>query len=359
MLDAYNLHGREAARKTFAGLAHSDRSLVSLLAADDSTGLERFAIHWAKEALGPQPERDWVIEGLIAAGDVAILVGEAGTKKTYLSLDAGICVSHGLPWLGFDTGQGTVLVVDEESGPERLNRRLGQLMRAHDAGADTPLAYVSLQTLNLREEDEANALGALIEKTGARLVIIDALADVMLGADENNVRDVQPVFHRLRTLASRYRCAFVVIHHANKAGGYRGSSAIKGAVDLMLYVENKPDSPVIEITAEKCRDDLPPKRAAHIDFRGDSVVITEADVANSPPTFGKAQRYVLRYLRDHGPSLMMDIKAHADMCTARSARDAVYSLTEQGLTERVDPGGQGVEATYALTAKGKKVAVTV
>ncbi len=67
-----------------------------------------------------------------------------------------------------------------------------------------------------------------IRDVDAKLVIIDALADVMAGGDENSVKDTQPVFMQLRKIAEETGAAILVIHHVNKMGDYRGSTAIPG-----------------------------------------------------------------------------------------------------------------------------------
>ncbi len=74
----------------------------------------------------------WVIDGIFSAGSVSVLVGEPGSKKTWLMLDAAVAVANGDEWLGHATKQMTTLVIDEESGVARLNRRLSTLMRGHD-----------------------------------------------------------------------------------------------------------------------------------------------------------------------------------------------------------------------------------
>jgi RecA-family ATPase len=63
----------------------------------------RFKITWAAEALQPQPPIPWIIEKLFAAGSVNLLVGEAGSKKTYALIDAAVCVACGKPWLEYPT----------------------------------------------------------------------------------------------------------------------------------------------------------------------------------------------------------------------------------------------------------------
>lgn len=114
-----------------------------------------------------------------------------------------------------------------------LQGRLGDVMRGHDAPAELPLAYTCLEGFNFGDEADAQRLSRIIEEVGAQLVIIDALVDVMLGRDENLVKDVQPVLYNLRKVAQDRQCAIVLIHHANRGGSYRCSSALKGAVKFV------------------------------------------------------------------------------------------------------------------------------
>ena len=309
----------------------------------------RYVIHTAAEALQPQEPVEWIVDGLISANTVNLLIGEGGTKKTYCALDMGVCVATGSDWLDFATFPYPVLFIDEESGPKRLARRLGDVLRGHYADETTPLSYVSLAGLNFRDQAGIDGLHYLIGKTGARLVFVDALADVMLGGDENAVRDVQPVFHGLRTVANATEAAIFVIHHANRtSGGYRGSSAMHGAVDLMLKVESKTESPNIDFSCDKARDIEPVKFAATIHFEPGQVWLSPAIVTPGVAKLSKGERYVLRYLEDHGDSEVCEIMAHADTCAPGTARNAIYALTDRGRLERKDSGGPGEKAVYGL-----------
>jgi hypothetical protein len=185
-------------------------------------------------------------------------------------------------------------------------------------------------------------------------VVIDALADVMPGADENSVQDVQPLFMALRSIAEATQAALVVIHHKNKGGGYRGSTAMKGAVDLLLKVESRPDELRVAFESEKARDVGRIEFAALANFGEGIFNLSPAVVVQSGSTFPKSQRYVLRYLSEHGPATVDDIMGHADVCAGTTARKALYTLTDKGYTTRVDDGGRGAPATYDLTEQGKK-----
>jgi DNA-binding MarR family transcriptional regulator len=327
--------------------------------ADSTTAEARFTLHSASEALQPQPPIDWIVESLFAQGTVSMIVGNPGCKKTYSMIDLAVCAAMGKPWLGFETKKVPVLLIDEESGVRRINSRLGDTMRGHGAAEDIPLKYTALARFNLRSQTGENArpsdLHILEEKivdTKAKLVIIDALADIMPGGDENLVKDIQPVFMGLRQVADNTQSAMIVIHHANKSGDYRGSSAILGALDVMVTVESKPGSPNVDFEVTKHRDGTPGQFAAVANFSDDQFSLTASQVVKRQK-LGEPFLYVLRYLMTNGNSLMKDIIARADTCSEPSAKKAIYDLAKLGLISRTDDGSSGKKATYGLTEQGK------
>lgn len=319
----------------------------------------------AADALKPQPPIQWLVDGLLSEGSLSLLVGEAGSKKTWLAIDLAICVANGQAWLNRPTHAGPVLLIDEESGSRRLARRLGQALRGHAAGAATPLHWCSLAAFNFSEMEDVNRLHGLILRTGARLVVVDALADVMPGKDENAVKDVQPIFQTLRRMAESTQAALLVIHHSNKAGGYRGSTAIKGAVDNMFLVEAKSDSDRLEVRSEKVRDVEPLAFAAHAFFESDPWGNLERFYLKSTTHRSEAihlpasHEYVLGYLVDHGPSDLETIAAAATVCTYEAARKALYMLAKEQMqyAARINPlerTGPGHRAIYDVTSKGRE-----
>jgi hypothetical protein len=287
-----------------------------------------------------------------------MVMGDPGSKKTYSMIDLAVCLASGKQWLDFKTKPVPVLLIDEESGVRRTNRRLGDILRGHIASGDISLQYISLPRFNFclngsGSSPDLDMLEKKIRESNAKFVIIDALADVMPGADENAVKDVQPIFMGLRQVADKTGSAIVVIHHSNRSGGYRGSSAMLGAIDLLIKVESKNVSPNIDFTVEKNRDDKPINFAAVAHFEDDKFFLTSSQ-STQKEKISKPQKYVLKYLHDNGATLLVDIMAHADSCADKSARQAVYALTEQDLVYRSDSGGPGEKATYDLTEKGKE-----
>lgn len=312
----------------------------------------------ASDALQPQPPIDWIVDRLISAGSVNIFYGEGGSKKTYALLDMAVCVSNGCDWIGFKTMESNTLIIDEESGKRRLLRRIGDVLRGHNANATTPIHAISLAGFDLGETGWILELTNSISMTNSKLVIIDALADVMPGRDENLVKDVQPIFLALRKIAEDLQVAIIIIHHANKSNGaYRGSTSIKGAIDLLIQVESEPKNDLITFKTIKARDTEPISFAARANFMTlDPVMfwLTSTTVPKKNKIYPKAQTYVLRYLLATGIATIDDIKSNADpaICSPRTAQNAVGDLMAIKLVERANAGGQGSKAEYKLTQQG-------
>ena len=307
----------------------------------------RFIVRDASYALSPQQPIEWVIEQLIAEGSLSVFYGEPGSKKTYALISLAVCVALGKNWLGHESNPRKVLIVDEESGERRLTLRIGAALRGELGGEETPLEFVSLAGFKLDNKKDVKELYELVENRDVGLLIVDALADVMQG-DENSKQDTQPVFSVLRKIAEETNTAIIVIHHSNKSGGYRGSSAIKGALDLMVKIESENDSNWLNFKSEKTRDAEPVKFAGVAHWSEEQFHLSPADGSEKTRTRSNSQEYVIKYLTKKGTSSVNEIMDHADMCSPEAARKAIYALASENIVKRVNIGGKGQTAIYSI-----------
>jgi len=313
----------------------------------------RIVIRDAAYYLSDRPAIEYVVEKLVAEGSVNVWFGQWGAKKTWAAIDLAVCVASGKQWLGMATKPCNVLIVDEESGDTRLANRIKDVMRGElgeMADASVPIKSVSLAQFNLlKRPDDADLLARLVLELDAKLVIVDALADVMLGGDENAVKDTQPVFANLRFIAELTGAAFIVIHHANKLGGYRGSTAIAGAIDTLLSVESKQDNSLITFKTEKMRDGEPLHFACEANWTDEGFYLTQSE-ATEKAFLSKSQQYVLDFFTEKGDGEFSDLLDFTDknIYTESALRKAVQYLTNEKLLKRKDSGGKGAKAIYGI-----------
>jgi hypothetical protein len=112
---------------------------------------------------------------------------------------------------------------------------------------------------NLMAKDDALELARSIKEAGgADLIVIDTLAQVTPGADENAAKDMGVLVKHCKGLSDAARgAAVMLIHHAGKdAGrGLRGSTLLLGAADTVLRVERMAAGRLLTVEKQKDGED--------------------------------------------------------------------------------------------------------
>ena len=322
-------------------------------AEDTEDDLERrFALHRAAEAVPQQEPQEFIVGDLFPASGIIVIFGDAGTKKTYLMMHCGIFVTHGWDWMGRATVASPVLIVDEESGRRRMLRRLHALMHPVNAAEETELYFIALAGFDPCNVDHMLMLRARIQETGARMVIIDALVDIMTNKDENAAGDTGMIMRILRQLADDFNLAVVIIHHSNRQGQYRGSSNIKGSPDVLLEVTAETGSPHVSVRSEKNRDTAEQRFGCNVIFDGQLVEIAYSGHERETATLSIHQVTVLRYLGANPHSTAFQVMDGAKTPSIDIARRALTDLCIKKLAEKERMGVRGKPTTYQLTLRG-------
>lgn len=185
------------------------------------------------------PPVPWVVEDVLARGNVTLLPGREGVGKSLLVMALVVGVVTGESAGPFATTPGRVMVVDAENGESELHRRLRALGLA--SGSEERLAIYTSESGDLLN-DTAEIEEAVADER-PDLLVIDSLRSNWRGK-ENASEDVGPAIDYVRNLARRADCAVALIHHAGKVGGeYRGSTAIGAGCQIVVGVGRHADDP--------------------------------------------------------------------------------------------------------------------
>lgn len=194
-----------------------------------------------------RPQYSWLIEPLLPLAGVMGLAGEPGTAKTWLLLELARAVAAGRPFLErFATQQGTVLIIDEENGEARLQRRLTSLTNGQPT--DTPVHIASMCGLNLSQDPWIDSLYDKLAEIRPSLLLFDSLVRVHRG-EENSAQDISRLFAVLTSLRQEFSCAVVFSHHLRKTGLVRDmGQRVRGSSDILAYVDSMLGLTKIETT---------------------------------------------------------------------------------------------------------------
>ncbi len=203
----------------------------------------------------PPSRVNWLWKPYLARGKLALLDGDPGTGKSFLTVDLAARLSRGGPLPDgqtLDRPHHTVLISGEDHASDTIRPRL------EAAGADLGRIQVvapGLDTRLPRLPDDFLTIKGIIDYARADLLVIDPvmafLGDSVCATSDQSIRRV---FTELASIAADYDCAILLIRHMVKTLGswkaiYRGSGSIGmiGACRTGLMLGPHPDDPSLRV----------------------------------------------------------------------------------------------------------------
>ncbi|SFR97584.1 AAA family ATPase [Sphingomonas jatrophae] len=234
---------------------------AALAGETDTSAPETFPIAdlaaWA--ASEPTPKA-FVMAGYIPHGEVTLLTGPGGTNKSTLGLQLCISRAAGLPLLGVDVEPGAALYITAEDDDPRNHWMAKKIAARVGTTLDRLVGRLAIVSLRGRLNNELatfdnegrllvqptfKLLRTTLEKTGAKLVVLDNIAHLFAG-NENDRTHVTAFINLLYQLCRDLDVTVVLIGHPNKAGdSYSGSTAWLNAVRSQIVLgrpEGDPDA---------------------------------------------------------------------------------------------------------------------
>jgi hypothetical protein len=201
------------------------------------TPLEKFA---AVE----EPGADALVGGedgaLIPEGGDVMVYGDGGAGKTTLTIDLGLHLAAGEPWLGIRVARPVRVLVIENEGPRPLFRAKLRRKLAAWAGPALEGRVIIFEepwgAITFTDPSWQAALAEAIRDGEVDALIAGPVT--RLGMDEagtlQQVRDFMRLVSEVRAQSGR-RLVVILVHHENKGGAVSG--AWEGSGDTLLHVE--------------------------------------------------------------------------------------------------------------------------
>ena len=268
----------------------SPASTLDKRPASTSPTRSRFEVQRASDfSAGPPPR--WHIRTVMPQGELVVLFGASGSGKSFAILDMVTAIAEGKDWRGNKVTQGRVVYVVAE-GRAGFRKRLDALKQHRGVDLDALDLGIVPDCPNLLDGDEVALAAAIHGAGGAAVVVIDTLAQVMAGGDENSATEMGRALAACKLMHEATGATVVLVHHSGKDAtkGARGWSGLRAAADAELEVTRKGDRRCIRVTKQKDGDD-----SASYAFELEAVTIgIDDDLAN-------VTSCVVRHLDDELP----------------------------------------------------------
>lgn len=303
---------------------------------------------FSPSALAALPRPTFLIDTIVQRGGLGVLYGPSGIGKSFVALDWSLCIASGLSWYGRAVEGGRVVYIAAE-GVAGLNQRVEAWSKARGHTPDERLCFLPevVNLLDRSQIEKAERTLAHLSEPPA-LIVVDTMARMMVGGDENAARDVGLVIDAVDSLRRPFGSAALIVHHTGKSGeDERGSSALRGAADVMHSL--KPDGSALKLECTKAKDiGVPEPWTIHLSPLGDSCVLR---LGSNPGQLGPGERQILETLpasfgTNAAPSGQL---MKASGVPERSYYRSLQTLENRGLL-RVQ--SQGRTKLYELTAAG-------
>lgn len=199
----------------------------------------------------------WHIKGILPSTlDPVILFGSSGAGKSFVALELACSIVRGVAWRGHRVRKGRVLYIAAE-GMGGIRKRLQAYCRKHEIDIDDLDIDVIGASPNILEVDDVKEITKSIAAFGPYdLVIVDTLAQVTPGANENAGEDMGKALANIKAVQRATGATVMVIHHAGKdtSKGARGWSGIKAAAEAQIEVYRDEETGARHIHIEKMKD---------------------------------------------------------------------------------------------------------
>ena len=208
---------------------YRDQSAIEKIIVDQLAYENQKGIFDAEQLMKMDIKREYLIPDLLPSPSVVLIYGAGGDGKSMSAWTLAKHVSSGTPFVVRGSlvpiQKGPVLILNGDQPLTQLREQLEEV--------DYPINTDTKILTDWQLQRYAQFV-QLMKDYQPKLVIIDSLIGCSGGKafDENKSDFATPLYWLTRNNGNLFpKTTILIIHHANKNGGFRGTSAIRDAVD--------------------------------------------------------------------------------------------------------------------------------
>ena len=208
---------------------YRDQSAIEKIIVDQLAYENQKGIFDAEQLMKMDIKREYLIPDLLPSPSVVLIYGAGGDGKSMSAWTLAKHVSSGTPFVVRGSlvpiKKGPVLILNGDQPLTQLREQLEEV--------DYPV-NTNTKILTDWQLQRYAQFVQLMKDYQPKLVIIDSLIGCSGGKafDENKSDFATPLYWLTRNNGNLFpKTTILIIHHANKNGGFRGTSAIRDAVD--------------------------------------------------------------------------------------------------------------------------------
>ena len=208
---------------------YRDQTALEKLIVDQLSFEEAKDIMSIQELMETETEREYLIPDVLPHPSVVLIYGAGGDGKSMSAWALAKHIATGKPFVvrgnHVPVQQGPVVLLNGDQPLVQLKEQLQEV--------DFPITKDSMIQTDWQLQRYAQFI-KLMKKHQPKLVVIDSLIGCSGGRafDENKSDFATPLYWLTKNNGVLFpKATILIVHHANKNGGFRGTSAIRDAVD--------------------------------------------------------------------------------------------------------------------------------
>jgi hypothetical protein len=260
-------------------------------------GRERDKLQWLHDYADGVQDPTWLIPGILPASGIGMLYGQSGSFKSFLALDMSLCLAFGISgqW-GAPPVKNDVLFLAGEGSVATAKKRWPAWMLWQDIEFRNDHRMIVKDRVPFFTDAEGweNVKADLADlRAKPALIVIDTMARLTTGMDENSAKDATLITNFMESLARYYECFVLGIHHEGKdsSKGARGSSAFYANMDTVIATRLRQGGTELRVKKQKDADVTDEVRYFVPQEFGNSIVLAASEALPEEPKSNNAPRY--------------------------------------------------------------------